>query len=856
MEIDRFFLKYLGKIPYEAAWREAGTRCRRRKWMKIRQGILIITFFAVFMALAGCAVQKDIESPESAGEQEIYEWSDAMIGCREGDNYYVPQTRILRIPANENGESMGWIEGAVMTENYLYYIYRPVVHLSPDASDGAVQLYRVRVDEIFADYVLSGAYPKVRAAQSTKSLSLPEGLLEARPGQYGEYIQRFFADAKGQLYFLCASINQTEEGAPYHLYQCDGDGNVIKDIYLAGTLEGFVREEMVEENYLNRHPSVVDEEGKLYITQADGKQIWILNEMGELLCRLDFPQYVLKSLAAAADGKVYGIVKEGEESSLVIIDAKKQELEKLFALPGGEENGFLAADKEGALFYGSQTGWYACHIEQREAEKLFHWADLGINGKEIQSALLMDFSLGNFASEPFKAADFSAVLTLESAAKLTLTSGLPMEEIPDQREQIVLGVPAADSDLKDKVEEFNRRSFYYEVTIKEYGTDNGAQRMANEIFTGKGPDLFPLSMVDVPVFLNQGLLADFSPFLEDRKGLEREDLVEAVLRCNTQDNVLFSIPASFSLDVLIGKASTLPKSGSWTMEEYLDYVDSHRGAEVAGGSYVVESEADAQVVLALVALQANMEYFVNWEKGEAHFDSPQFLHLMQFAKDYHADIRAMRGLDVLSLVQEGKVLFYNRNISTMDDYLTCQAVLEGDAGFIGYPTADGSPYYRLQGWDAYGIRANSGKQEGAWAFIEFLLTAFCEGQEENKKMVFGFPAMADSFEAMLQKSMVKEYQKGEMGDFRCDANGNPIEIPKESKQIAGETYQIYAAAKEDAAAFRELVEKASASRGAENTTVSQIVGEELIYYMDGRKTAEQAVEIIQNRVQLFLNEQQ
>ncbi|MCM1535627.1 MAG: extracellular solute-binding protein [Clostridium sp.] len=814
-------------------------------------GIGVVICILLFSMFAGCGVQKHQEPPEEIPGQEESLQSGDMIGYQAGDSYYVPQTQKLKIPDREMGESMGWIDGSVMTDNALYYIYHPANYMQPPDSDAAVKLYRVPLDELFSNNALSGAYPLIGTESLTESVPLPENLPVFGKEESGEYIQRFFANEKGELYFLCAPSG---EKVFYRLYILDAEGNLTEDVMLTESLEGFKREEMITENYLNTHPSAVDGEGNIYLTDKLAGKIWILNRNGELLNTFDFPEYDLKSLAVK-DGNVYGAVKKENHNWIVTIDAEAGAFTELFALPETEENVFLLTDGKSGLFYGGSKGLYACHIDAEEAEKLFDWTGVDVNGEQVQNSLLMNLFPENPPREGLGGTDFASVLVLDENNTLTLTTRIETTAIPDQKERVVLGVITADSDLKNQVAEFNRRSFYYEVEIKEYGVDNGIQRMETEIATGKGPDLFPLTAVDVPKFIHQGLFADLSAFLEDGKGLERKDLVEGVLRCHTRDGVLVCVPASFSLDVLTGRASTLPASDGWSIEEYLDYVAAGGEAEVVRGSYLSRTEAEAKVVLALLAVYGNLDYFADWEKGEAHFDSPEFLYIMQFAKNYHTTINSVSGKDILSFVRDGGILFYNSDLHHMNDYLVRQAVLDGNAGFIGYPTADGSPCYGIYGQDAYGIWSGSGKKDGAWAFIEFLLTVKASDNEKLKESA-GFPTMAEEFEAMLQKSMIKSYQKNEMWEFLRDKNGEPIEIPGWSLHLGGESYGVYAAAETDVEAVKELVERASFSSEMRSSTVYGIVDEELIYYMDGAKTAEETVEIIQNRVQLFLDEQQ
>jgi multiple sugar transport system substrate-binding protein len=118
------------------------------------------------------------------------------------------------------------------------------------------------------------------------------------------------------------------------------------------------------------------------------------------------------------------------------------------------------------------------------------------------------------------------------------------------------------------------------------------------------------------------------------------------------------------------------------------------------------------------------------------------------------------------------------------------------------------------------IRANSNQKEGAWAFLEYLLSA------EYQDSAGYLSVRIDSFEKALSAKQIHRFQDNT--------------ITEENKELL-----LY------------LIENAYWSTTyftAEHNTIRNIIYEEAAPFWTGDNTAEQVAEIIQNRVSLVLKE--
>ena len=108
--------------------------------------------------------------------------------------------------------------------------------------------------------------------------------------------------------------------------------------------------------------------------------------------------------------------------------------------------------------------------------------------------------------------------------------------------------------------------------------------------------------------------------------------------------------------------------------------------------------------------------------------------------------------------------------------------------------------------------------------------------------IYGLPLNRLTFEDMLKWSTVQKYY---------DDTGEPVPFYFGEGSIPN----FYANSEADVEKIREIVALADGKGIPILSFVSQIIGEEISGYKEGVLSAEQTAEKIQNRVQLYLDEQ-
>ena len=111
---------------------------------------------------------------------------------------------------------------------------------------------------------------------------------------------------------------------------------------------------------------------------------------------------------------------------------------------------------------------------------------------------------------------------------------------------------------------------------------------------------------------------------------------------------------------------------------------------------------------------------------------------------------------------------------------------------------------------------------------------------------WGFPIRIESLEKQFEQDMTPEYDE--------DEEGNQIERPKTTWGYNDFTIEIMAATQEEVDAVKALIASADKISGNTDQQIINIITEETEPFFKGQKSAADVANIIQNRVQIYVNE--
>ena len=362
---------------------------------------------------------------------------------------------------------------------------------------------------------------------------------------------------------------------------------------------------------------------------------------------------------------------------------------------------------------------------------------------------------------------------------------------------------------------FNKQSEEYYVTLWPWISSDESyleysDRLQLEISTGKGPDLVDDTIIDLEVYAKQGLLYPLDNELELTKG----QFVEAALETGRINGITYGIPISFDISTMLVGKTVAGGRDKWTRNEFMQRAD-----ELAPDSLVGKARA-WDIVYYLACWDEQDDTFIDWANGTCNFETPEFIELLEFAKRYEENRFIFADFYSKNL-KKGEMFANCAIIGGLQYYLYLCRLCDDESVFIGYPSVKGNGIY-VEG-DNFAINNHSKNKEGAIAFLQFLLSE--EVQKSGVEHGIGFPV-------------------------RTDALQYAVELAKNQE----EDLNTYRMSEEQEEAFWDMLKKAE-PKSRKYTRVLDILYEETEAYFTGDKSSEEVAFLIQNRVQLYLDEQ-
>ncbi len=532
------------------------------------------------------------------------------------------------------------------------------------------------------------------------------------------------------------------------------------------------------------------------------------------------------------DNRFYVCISKGKNAdSCTLMEAnfdKKQLTESIKDFPN--VNG-ICADSTGQydfLLYDNAAA-YGYDLSTQKKEELFAWGDSDINGYFVK--YLKPLGDGRYfcTVDDWAYDDRSVVLLTKTKA----------EEAP-KRQNLVLATVDGGSDLTGMAVGFNRNNNQYHIAVKNYAS---LTDLYNDILAKEAIDLIDLSGVNVEKLSRQGIFEDLTPYLEQSETFERSDFLDGILDVYSFDGILVGIPENFTLRTVVGDKSQLGTEGGLTLDGLFTAAGRNPGALPFDG---ITKEEMMQYLCMF-----NEDVFINWETGECKFDSAQFKALLEFVNRFPDSIKS--GEEETSLsdkVQNGEVMFAIANIKGLKKFRDYVKMFGENTECIGFPTADGQGGTILFPENAFGIAAASGNKDGAWQFIEGVLGQVNPDGMETRD-VYLLYTMPDKFPARKEiLDVMIEYRVEEDGEMVSEGL-LPSVVYENGWKLTAQTIT-----QDEINVVLDLIKEAEPFFSLENDKIIQIINEEAGAYYSGQKKIEDVMGLIQNRVKLYVNENQ
>ena len=577
----------------------------------------------------------------------------------------------------------------------------------------------------------------------------------------------------------------------------------------------------------------MDGQGNYYFFNSNEPCIYVLSNELQMVATVSLSDYI-NQMFASKDGEIYVALYGNTGMEIRKIDPAKKalsdplkfdkELMNINACMAGISCDFLVDD---------QNTVYAADVAAGTFTKLFDWLDADVNGNNVNYfGELPDGRIWVITSNYDGSTNETELLLLNKKKSSEVA----------QKEEMTIGTLWLDDNVKRAVIDFNKSSDKYHISVKTYGQDDwesGLTQFNADVASGSGPDLVDFSNLNYVLYAEKGVFEDLYPYME-KSGIKKEDYVENILEAYEVEGKLYGFTTQFSISTLVGKQSVLGDTSGWTLSEMLDFIDQHKDSEVF-------SYASQQYMLYLLVYN-NMDEFIDWESGKCTFDGPEFVRILEYTKtlpEQYNDETEQEG--EATRLRNNKLLLMNESFSTVEECQLMKGMMGEEPVYVGYPNKDREGNLISAVGACLAISSKSQHKEAAWEFLQTLLT-----EEYQKSLVSdngwsGFPILKSALDLQFEKDMTPEYY--------TDDNGEKVEQPKTTWSYGDDfEMEIYAAKQEEIDQVKDLIASAKKRQNNVDEQLINIITEETEPFFKGQKSASDVSNVIQNRIQVYVNE--
>ncbi len=584
----------------------------------------------------------------------------------------------------------------------------------------------------------------------------------------------------------------------------------------------------------------VDGQGNIYLSDGNSG-IHVLDKDLKKICDITTDNWI-NSMLASNEGDVY-ISSYGETGmELKMVDLAGKKLgEAVQGVGGGFGNReFFPSVSQSFLVRNSeQISYY--DLEAQATQDLYKWLDVDINSENV-----------NYMGELSDGRIWAVTRDYEASAstsggpeyELVLLSRKDAAEVAEKQE-ILYGTMWLDSNVKRNIINFNKSNSQYRITVKEYVTEDfqsGITQFNADLTTGDCPDIIELSSLDFSQYASKGILEDLYPYME-KSGINKDDYLENILKAYEWDGKLCGLIPRFYISTSMAKVSQVGDVTGWTLEEMLDFAETKEPEQLFQGS--------TRDGIFYYCIYNNIDEFINWETGECMFTGEGFIRTLEFAakfpEEYNYNEEEERE-GIASQIRNDKILLMQNSISSVQEYQMMNGMFGEKIAFLGYPNSERKGNLIQPTGGCMGLSSKSDKKDGAWEFMKTMISKeYQDSFSDERGGGWGFPVRKDALEKQFEKDMAPEYYE--------DENGEKVEQPKTTWGWDDFEMEIMAATQEEVDGVKALIVSAEKLPGNSNDEqLTNIITEESAPFFKGQKTAKDTAAVIQNRIQIYVNE--
>ena len=576
----------------------------------------------------------------------------------------------------------------------------------------------------------------------------------------------------------------------------DEVGECVKqfDVTDAFIQSGMLKDGMLVGSYF------CDREGYLYVLEEYdvSNVLHVIDTEGKVLA--DTSQYVgtIHQPALDEEGEYFFLLKGAETgNSIFWFDKGNKEFRQKPVLEKPVITQLLGI-YHNYLYYLSNDSMILWNLETGERKKILSLEQLGIKRLDTIS-WYTDYKIGVGTGGKLLFMNNKEKNLAILAEELTPKEQLSVTSL---LKDTGVDLNAATARISREMEQYHVSYTEMDVSGEDYRT-----RVIADMVAGNGADVLFVSEQDMWILHEKGLISDINEFLTEELLLK---LKPNALSMGERSEGMWGIPLGLEVSTVFVQ-NYIWKGDSWTIGELLELVEAWPEEYLLN---IMQAPANVAVLLeALVKNGLDGSDFVDLENGISRFDSPEFIKVLELCMQYAENKMPYEyNVDsIISMVKNGEymgVIMKQSGIkSLMHMYLQYGDILHA----VGHPSEKGNGHYLT----CRGM---------------LVVNKNCKSKEAVKEYLEGI--VSKKIQNILSESDIP--LRNDMGMEQKD-----FEDEKE--------YEAYLKTE-------ELISRCVPFNNR-YAKIKDMISEECMPYFYGERTAQETAKIINNRVQLYLDEQ-
>lgn len=649
--------------------------------------------------------------------------------------------------------------------------------------------------------------------------------LKEYPGKQ-QLLQRMDILGEEEYVLYLNVLNQEGKVLAYVALRTDADGKRLSatDLYPVMQENGI----RIQDNY-GYARVYTDQQGYFYLLNDYGLvgledgEILVISSEGEMIDRMgsDAPETSARYVMNDPDGNAVFEVYDSREQQLEMWGYRGTDGKKIYAQEQMEEGMSMAMSSEGYVFYGTQDGClYRWDLYSGARELCMDYNSMGIEPSRVRIGIGTD-------GEPFLFQDSSSMPLI---CLLGTEPGIAQESIR-------LFCCSSNQYLNRCVTNFTLEHADCVIqteTLESYGSERKEQwtRALADLAAGKGADIYYIPIDDLEMLYEKGALADLSEMLPEEY---REVIFPGALELGIIDGKLIGCAPDASVKTLVADRTMWPEN-HWTIKEALALQERNQEEEY----YLLDSYFRRDGYgdnLQLYMYNLADSPFLDLDEGTCDFTNPLFIQVLELIKDEknrgrkeeENSIAFSYNIDGFVSYNLSVGAYYNK-VKSEEDPISTEALWTAYPYYpMGYPTENGTGSY----WDCDGcVVVNKNTQH--WEQVkQFLISLYdydmqSQGAGCARRDLVGVTKHETSH-PIWGDCLLYHDGFGWMHIYQNPEGGMWLEE------------------------YIEFMDSCVPVRRG-TAEIENIIYEEAGGFFAGDRDAQSAAELIQNRVQLYLNE--